>query len=91
MLKVDDVRAITIYCRVLGNSARQTARVFQRSCDTIARVLKEGAMGLLPGGGDNPKCCCRRTSNTLMRFCWAGPAGRWSASSSITGYPSPTC
>jgi len=49
MLKVDDVQAITDYCRALGNSARRAARVFQRSRNTIARVLKEGVEGLRSG------------------------------------------
>jgi len=49
MLKVDDVQAITDYCRGLGHSARKAARVFQRSRNTIARVLKEGAEGLRAG------------------------------------------
>jgi len=49
MLKVEDVQAITDYCRGLGKSARQAARVFQRSRNTIARVLKEGVAGIMPG------------------------------------------
>lgn len=49
MLKVDDIDAITNYCRVLGNSARKAAGVFQRSRNTIARVLNEGVEGLRPG------------------------------------------
>lgn len=49
MLKVENVQAITDYCRGLGNSARQAARVFQRSRNTIARVLREGAEGIRPG------------------------------------------
>lgn len=49
MLKVDHVQAITDYCRVLGYSARKAARVFQRSRNTIARVLKEGVEGIRPG------------------------------------------
>jgi transposase len=49
MLKVDDVQAITDYCRALGHSARKAARVFQRSRNTIARVLKEGVEGIRPG------------------------------------------
>ena len=49
MLKVDDVQAVTDYCRVLGHSARKAARVFQRSRNTIARVLKEGVEGIRSG------------------------------------------
>ena len=49
MLKVEDVQAITNYCRGLGKSARQAAQVFRRSRNTIARVLKEGVAGILPG------------------------------------------
>jgi hypothetical protein len=49
MLKVDDVQAITGYCRALGNSARKAARVFRHSRNTIARVLKEGVEGLRSG------------------------------------------
>ena len=49
MLKVEDVQAITNYCRGLGKSARQAATVFRRSRNTIARVLKEGAERLLSG------------------------------------------
>jgi len=49
MLKVEDVQAITNYCRGLGKSARQAANVFRRSRNTIARVLKDGAAGILPG------------------------------------------
>ena len=49
MLKVDDVQAITHYCRALGNSGRKAARVFQRSRNTVARVLKDGAEGIWPG------------------------------------------
>jgi hypothetical protein len=45
MLKVDDVQAITDYCRVLGHSARKAATVFRRSRNTIATVLKEGVEG----------------------------------------------
>jgi transposase len=46
MLKVEDVKAITDYCRVLGHSVRQAARVFQRSRNTISKVLQEGLEGL---------------------------------------------
>ena len=49
MLKMDDVQAVTDYCRALGHSARKAARVFQRSRNTIARVLKEGIEGIRPG------------------------------------------
>jgi len=49
MLKVDDIQAITHYCRALGNSGRKAARVFQRSRNTVARVLKDGAEGIWPG------------------------------------------
>jgi transposase len=49
MLKVDDVQAVTDYCRALGHSARKAARVFQRSRNTIARVLKEGVEGIRAG------------------------------------------
>lgn len=45
MLKVEDVHGITDYCRALGHSAREAARVFQRSRNTIAKVLKEGVEG----------------------------------------------
>ena len=45
MLKVEDVHGITDYCRVLGHSAREAARVFQRSRNTVAKVLKEGVEG----------------------------------------------
>ncbi len=45
MLKVEDVHGITDYCRVLGHSAREAARVFQRSRNTIAKALKEGIEG----------------------------------------------
>ena len=45
MLKVEDVQAITDYCRVLGHSAREAARVFQRSRNTVAKVLTEGVEG----------------------------------------------
>lgn len=55
MLKVEDVQAITNYCRELGKSARQAAQVFRRSRNTIARVLKEGAAGLLPGAARRRK------------------------------------
>jgi hypothetical protein len=46
MLKVENIQAITNYCRVLGHSVRQAARVFQRSRNTIAKVLKDGVEGL---------------------------------------------
>lgn len=45
MLKVEDVQAITDYCRVLGHSAREAARVFQRSRNTVSKVLREGVEG----------------------------------------------
>ena len=45
MLKVEDVQAITDYCRVQDQSGRAAARVFQRSRNTIAKVLKEGVEG----------------------------------------------
>jgi transposase len=45
MLKVEDVHGITDYCRVLGHSGRQAARVFQHSRNTVAKVLKEGVEG----------------------------------------------
>jgi len=45
MLKVEDVQAITDYCRVQGHSARAAARVFQRSRNTVSKVLKEGVEG----------------------------------------------
>lgn len=45
MLKVEDVEAITDYCRVQWNSARKAARVFQHSRNTISKVLKEGVEG----------------------------------------------
>lgn len=49
MLKVDDVQAITDYCRVAGNSIRKAARVFQRSRNTIARILESGMERLQTG------------------------------------------
>ena len=49
MLKGDDVLAIVDYCRGLGNSVRKAGRVFQRSRNTVARVLKEGVEGIRPG------------------------------------------
>ena len=45
MLKVEDVRGITDYCRVLGHNARDAARMFQRSRNTVAKVLKDGVEG----------------------------------------------
>ena len=45
MLKVEDVQAITDYCRVQGQSGRAAARVFQRSRNTVSKVLKEGVEG----------------------------------------------
>jgi transposase len=45
MLKVEDVQGITEYCRVQGHSVRQAARVFQRSRNTITKVLNEGVDG----------------------------------------------
>jgi transposase len=45
MLKVEDIQAVTDYCRVRGQSARAAARVFQRSRNTISKVLKEGVEG----------------------------------------------
>ena len=45
MLKVEDVHGIVDYCRVLGHSAREAARVFRRSRNTVAKVLKEGVEG----------------------------------------------
>ena len=45
MLKVEDIHAVTDYCRVQGQSGRAAARVFQRSRNTIAKVLKEGVEG----------------------------------------------
>jgi transposase len=45
MLKVEDVQAITDYCRVLGHSAREAARVFQRSRNTVSKALNEGVEG----------------------------------------------
>jgi len=49
MLKVEDVQGIMDYCRRLGKSAREAARVFQRSRNTVARVLRDGAAGMGPG------------------------------------------
>jgi transposase len=49
MLKVEDVQGIMDYCRRLGRSARAAARVFRRSRNTIARVLRDGAAGIGPG------------------------------------------
>jgi transposase len=49
MLKVENVQAITDYCRGLGKSARQAARVFRVSRNTVARVLREGVEGIRPG------------------------------------------
>jgi len=45
MLKVEDVHGITDFCRVLGHSAREAARVFQRSRNSVAKVLTEGVEG----------------------------------------------
>jgi transposase len=45
MLKVEDVHGIVDYCRVLGHSGREAARVFRRSRNTVAKVLKEGVEG----------------------------------------------
>ncbi len=45
MLKVEDIQGIAEYCRVLGHSAREASRVFQRSRNTVAKVLKEGVEG----------------------------------------------
>ena len=45
MLKVEDIQAVTDYCRVQGQSGRAAARVFQRSRNTVAKVLKEGVEG----------------------------------------------
>lgn len=45
MLKVEDIQAVTDYCRVQGHSGRAAARVFQRSRNTISKVLKEGVEG----------------------------------------------
>ena len=49
MLKVEDVHGIVEYCRLLGHSAREAARVFQRSRNTVAKVLKEGVEGFRRG------------------------------------------
>jgi transposase len=49
MLKVENVQAIMDYCRHLGKSAREAARVFRRSRNTVARVLRDGAAGIGPG------------------------------------------
>lgn len=51
MLKVEDVQGISDYCRVLGHSAREAARVFQRSRNTVAKVLREGVEGFRHGEG----------------------------------------
>ena len=45
MLKVEDVHGITDYVRVLGHSAREASRVFQRSRNTVSKVLEEGVEG----------------------------------------------
>jgi len=45
MLKVADVHGITDFCRFLGHSGREAAQVFQRSRNTIAKVLREGVEG----------------------------------------------
>jgi len=49
MIKVEDVQAITNYCRVAGHSVRQAARLFRHTRNTITRVLKEGVEGLRAG------------------------------------------
>lgn len=49
MLRVDDIQAITAYCRVAGNSIRKAAKVFRRSRNTIARVLETGMARLQDG------------------------------------------
>lgn len=49
MLKVEDVHGIVDYCRVLGHSVREAARVFQRSRNTVAKVLREGVEGFRHG------------------------------------------
>jgi len=41
MLKVEDVQAISDYCRCQGRSSREAARVFQRSRNTVSKVLYE--------------------------------------------------
>lgn len=45
MLKVEDIQAITDYCRVQEKSGRAAARVFQHARNTISKVLKEGVEG----------------------------------------------
>ena len=45
MLKVEDIQGIGEYCRVLGHSAREASRVFHRSRNTVAKVLKQGVEG----------------------------------------------
>jgi len=45
MIKVEDVQAITDYCRVAGHSVRAAARMFRHTRNTIAKVLQEGVEG----------------------------------------------
>ena len=45
MLKVEDIDAIKDYCEKPGYSGRQAARVFQRSRNTVAKVLRDGIEG----------------------------------------------
>jgi hypothetical protein len=45
MLKVEDIDAIKDYCDKREHSGRQAARVFQRSRNTVAKVLREGVEG----------------------------------------------
>ena len=49
MIKVEDVQAITDYCRVGGHSVRAAARMFRHTRNTISKVLKEGVEGFRAG------------------------------------------
>ena len=49
MIKVEDVQAITDYCRVGGHSVRAATRMFRHTRNTIAKVLKEGVEGFRAG------------------------------------------
>lgn len=48
---MDDVQAITDYCRGQGKSAHKAAEVFRRSRNMIARVLKRGVIRLRTESG----------------------------------------
>jgi len=53
MLKVDDVQAITDYCRALGNSARKAARV-SGGCFVMGQAAGTAA-ALAIGAGVRPR------------------------------------